>query len=185
MDTAPAKPTPRTDDRRVRRIALASFVITFPIARLLVYMIMARTLPDLYLNLGGTHVHHLNYGIFALAIVGAALLFWTPGRRARRVLAVLYGVGMALTFDEFGMWLHLGGSYWQRSSFDAVVVVLGLLALLAYGGSLRSLRRRSALMLITAACLAVYFAYVYRDYANLLAASSAQRLHRLEADGPQ
>jgi hypothetical protein len=28
---------------------------------------------------------------------------------------------MALTFDEFGMWLHLGGSYWQRASFDAVV----------------------------------------------------------------
>jgi hypothetical protein len=33
---------------------------------------------------------------------------------------------MALTFDEFGMWLHLGGSYWQRASFDAVIVLLGV-----------------------------------------------------------
>jgi hypothetical protein len=29
-------------------------------------------------------------------------------------------------------WLHLGGSYWQRASFDAVVVVLSVLGLLAF-----------------------------------------------------
>jgi hypothetical protein len=34
---------------------------------------------------------------------------------------------MALTFDEFGMWLHLGGSYWQRASIDASIVVAALL----------------------------------------------------------
>jgi hypothetical protein len=39
---------------------------------------------------------------------------------------------MALTFDEFGMWLHLGGSYWQRASFDAVVVLLGVFGVLAF-----------------------------------------------------
>jgi len=33
---------------------------------------------------------------------------------------LLYGLAMGLTFDEFGMWLNLGGSYWQRASFDAV-----------------------------------------------------------------
>ena len=37
----------------------------------------------------------------------------------------MYGVGLALTFDEFGLWFHLGGSYWQRASFDAVVVIGG------------------------------------------------------------
>ena len=35
--------------------------------------------------------------------------------------AALMMLAMALTFDEFGMWLHLGGSYWQRASFDAVI----------------------------------------------------------------
>jgi len=37
--------------------------------------------------------------------------------------ALVYGVGLALTFDEFGMWVHLGGPYWQRASFDAVVLI--------------------------------------------------------------
>ena len=39
---------------------------------------------------------------------------------------------MALTFDEIGMWLHLGGSYWQRASFDAVIILLSLFGLLAF-----------------------------------------------------
>ena len=39
-------------------------------------------------------------------------------------------IGLALTFDEFGMWLHLGGSYWQRASFDAVVVIAASLGLI-------------------------------------------------------
>ena len=39
---------------------------------------------------------------------------------------------MALTFDEFGMWLHLGGSYWQRGSFDAVIVILSVFGWIAF-----------------------------------------------------
>ena len=38
--------------------------------------------------------------------------------------------GLALTFDEFGLWVHLGGSYWQRASFDAVVVIGPLLTMI-------------------------------------------------------
>jgi hypothetical protein len=44
---------------------------------------------------------------------------------------------MGLTFDEFGMWLHLGGSYWQRASVDAVIVVSAFFALIAFASSLR------------------------------------------------
>jgi Kef-type K+ transport system membrane component KefB len=43
---------------------------------------------------------------------------------------------LALTFDEFGMWLHLGGSYWQRVSVDAVIIVAALLGLVAYAPAL-------------------------------------------------
>jgi uncharacterized membrane protein len=49
---------------------------------------------------------------------------------------------MALTFDEFGMWLHLGDSYWQRASFDAVVVVLGVFGLLAFAPRWQQIRSR-------------------------------------------
>lgn len=177
--------TRHANHMRLRRLVLASFVITFLSTRILVYLIMSRQLPDLYLHLGGTHVHHLNFGIVALAVVGVGLLFWPPSERTRRVLAVLYGAGMALTFDEFGMWLHLGGSYWQRSSFDAVVAIFGLLALLAFGGTLRRLRPRLALLLLVTFTLAAYFAYVFRDYERLLATTGVEHLHRVEVSGPR
>ena len=83
-------------------------------------------MPDLFLHLSGTHVHHLNYGIFLLSAVAGVLLFARLNDKQRSVCALAYGIGMALTFDEFGMWLHLGGSYWQRASFDAVIVLLGV-----------------------------------------------------------
>ena len=35
-------------------------------------------MPDLFLYVGGTHVHHLNYGIFLLSGVGAWTLLTTP-----------------------------------------------------------------------------------------------------------
>src|SRR4051812_21470705 len=92
---------------------------------------MSRRMPDLYLHVGGTHVHHLNYGIFLLTGVGACLLFARPTGRGLRWAARAYGVGLGLTFDEFGMWVHLGGPYWQRASYDAVVVVAAVLALVA------------------------------------------------------
>lgn len=127
-------------DSRVQHLArhiLASFLFTFIAARLLVFLIVARRIPDIYLHLGGTHLHHLNYGIFLLSGVGAYLLLGHPGPRALQRSAILYGVGLALTFDEFGLWLHLGGSYWQRASFDAVVVIAALLGLVAVAPALR------------------------------------------------
>jgi hypothetical protein len=72
---------------------------------------------------------------------------------------VIYGVSMALTFDEFGMWLHLGGSYWQRASFDAVVVILSTLGLLAFAPRWRQLRAHhfafGAALLLTVAFFCV------------------------------
>ncbi len=68
----------RNGRRRLMRRVLVAFILTFILARVLVLLIMARVLPDLYLYLGGTHVHHLNMGIFALAAVAGILLFTPP-----------------------------------------------------------------------------------------------------------
>jgi hypothetical protein len=100
----------RPHTQEVARSILVSFLFTFITARVLVFLIVARRIPDLYLHLGGTHIHHLNHGIFLLSAVGAYLLFAHPELRILRRVAILYGVGLALTFDEFGLWLHLGGS---------------------------------------------------------------------------
>jgi hypothetical protein len=98
---------------------------------------MAHQIPNLFFFLNGTHIHHLNYGIFLLAAVGGYLLFERPVGKAADGAALAYGVAMALTFDEFGMWLHLGGSYWQRASIDAIIVLTALFALLAFAPSLK------------------------------------------------
>src|SRR5271170_4634106 len=103
------------------RKALLAFVLTFIASRTVVLLIMSDRIPNLYFFLKGTHVHHLNYGIFLLAGVGAYLLFRAPQGKAANRAAFVYGIAMGLTFDEFGMWLHLGGSYWQRTSVDAAI----------------------------------------------------------------
>jgi hypothetical protein len=130
----------RLGARPLARIVLASFLLTFIAARVLVFLIVSRRIPDLYLRLGGTHIHHLNYGIFVLSAVGAYLLFVAADERQLRRIAIIYGVGLALTFDEFGLWLHLGGSYWQRASFDAVVVIVALLGSVVVAPALRRFR---------------------------------------------
>jgi hypothetical protein len=101
---------------------------------------MTKKVPDFFLNVGRTHVHHLNYGIFMLSAVGAYLIFRRPSRRKLTWATVVYGIGLGLTFDEFGMWVHLGGSYWQGASFDAVVIISAALGLLAYAPSLNRFR---------------------------------------------
>ena len=65
MDQIDDRSSP-TSTHLARQI-LTAFLLTFITARIIVFLIMARTIPDLYLYIGGTHVHHLNYGIFLLA----------------------------------------------------------------------------------------------------------------------
>jgi hypothetical protein len=56
----------------------------------------------------------------------------------RNLLAVLFGVGAALTLDEFALWLNLEDVYWAkqgRSSVDAVIVFATLLGMILLGFS--------------------------------------------------
>jgi hypothetical protein len=166
------------------RLVLSAFVFTFVAARVLVFLIMSRRAPDLFLHVGGTHVHHLNYGIFLLAGTGAYLLFARPAGRPLSAAAVVYGVGLALTFDEFGIWLHLGGGYWQRASFDAVLVVAAMLGLVACAPSLGRLQARhwavAALLLVAVAVFAIGLA----DSFNYAARRIGPALERAERGGP-
>jgi len=124
-----------------RRI-LASFLITFAISRTMVLLMSSGTLPDIYVRMGDTHVHHLAFGIILIAMVGAGMILLRPEGRGLKAASLLYGIGLGLTFDEFGIWLHLDDFYWQRASFDAVVVIAGLLGLIAVGPSLKRFRPR-------------------------------------------
>lgn len=185
MDASHAQPPAhrRRPIAHTARIMLAAFLLTFLIARIAVLLIMTRRMPDLYLWLGQTHVHHLNYGIFLLTAVGAYLLFF-PNPRPKAWIVGLFGVGLALTFDEFGMWLHLGGPYWQRASFDAVVVIAATLALIGVAPAVWALRPRQwATATLSVLLLAAFVALTIREW-NVIASRTAPRLRQIEASGP-
>lgn len=130
-----------TFDRLARR-ALFGFIMAFIISRMMVFLIMSGHVPNMYFFLHGTHVHHLNYGIFLLSAVCGYSIFARPDGRTAEITALSYGIAMGLTFDEFGMWLHLGGSYWQRTSVDAVIIVAAVIGLIAYAPSLERCEKR-------------------------------------------
>ncbi len=180
MNTDSPPPSP---SRHLARIVFTTFLLTFIASRVLVILIMAKKVPDLFLHMGGTHVHHLNYGIFLLSAVGGILLFAPLRQSGRQWVAVAYGFGMALTFDEFGMWLHLGGSYWQRASFD--IVILSLLGVIAFAPRLARMRAHhwavGGVMLVS---VAGFYWMLFRSL-HFAEARVGPRLHGIEESGPQ
>ncbi len=162
------------------RRALFGFIITFIAARIVVLLIMSNRMPNLYFFMHGTHVHHLNYGIFLLAGVAAYLLFSARCDQDLKLAALGYGVAMALTFDEFGMWLHLGGSYWQRASVDAVIIVAAVLALIGFATAVRNFEARhlrASLLLLIAL---VTFSVVLYNTSERIGQVAGPRLEALE-----
>jgi len=131
------------DHRRERMfLASLSFFITFGVTRLVTYSQRGR-LDPLQISIGDVHIHHLVWGILLLLIVGYAWLIQigtgSDGRSARfgRVTALLFGVGAALTLDEFALWLNLEDVYWQREgriSVDAALLFGGLVSVGLWGG---------------------------------------------------
>ncbi len=170
---------------RLARQILTAFLLTFITARIVVFMIMDNMIPDLYLYIGGTHVHHLNYGIFLLAGVGAWLLLKHPEGRKFTAAAVIYGVGMGLTFDEFGMWIHLGGAYWQRASWDAVTVIAAALALVAFAPSLKRFRPHHWFTAVLLVVVAVLFFFLLVKTYRYAGRTIGPKLQNMESAAPK
>jgi len=138
---------------RVARLLLLAFVVTFLTARIIVFLIAEQYLPNLFLFVGETHVHHLNYGIYLLSFVGLLLLLLRPKGWGLYLATIGYGIGLALTFDEFGMWLFLGGSYNNHLSFDAIVIAASLLTLLVLATTVEEFHPRHWVLAATIAVL--------------------------------
>ena len=141
-------------DHRRERLFLSSlaFFTTFGVTRTITHAARGGTSVFAGLWLRGTHVHHLVWGILLLLGVGYGWLLQVGAEtnrtslRAGRVLALLYGVGAALTLDEFALWLNLEDVYWARegrASVDAVALFGGLVSVGLWGGPfLRGLTRQ-------------------------------------------
>jgi hypothetical protein len=76
-------------------------------------------------SVGGTHIHHLVWGILLLLIFGYIGVAIQPPSPWHEIVAVLFGIGTGFTLDEFALWLNLEDVYWSekgRRSIDAVIV---------------------------------------------------------------
>ncbi|MGY1823134.1 hypothetical protein [Geodermatophilus sp. SYSU D00079] len=117
---------------------LGAFLVTFLATRFVTRAIRTGRGPFRDASVGGVHVHHEVYGIFLLLGTGLVELTYRPDGAWRNVLAVLFGIGAALTLDEFALWLHLEDVYWSRegrSSIDAVLIAVVVGALLLVGAN--------------------------------------------------
>jgi hypothetical protein len=132
-------------DRPRRRmfIASVSFLITFVGVRILVHRIVNHEGHFQWVVVRGMHIHHLVWGILILLLVGYGWLM-DLGRSHSptsiffsRLMSVSYGVGAALTLDEFALWLDLKpDAYWSsegRLNIDAIILFGSLLAVGAWG----------------------------------------------------
>jgi hypothetical protein len=184
-DNSQREREPSAKTNHLARVVLVTFLLTFMLARVVVFLIMFRTIPDLYLHLKGTHFHHLNYGIFLLSAVGAYLVFRRPEGKKLSICAGLYGVAMALTFDEFGMWIHLGGDYWQRASWDAVVTLSALFALMAFVPSLKRFRPHHWVTAIILIIILVIFLFLFVESFKYAGRKLGPKLHQIESAAPK
>ena len=140
-------------DERRERLFLASlaFLVTFAIVRGITHLIRAGVGPLQNVTSGGLHIHHLVWGILLLLVVGYVWLLeiGVGSNWVASLTAIGFGVGAALTLDEFALWLNMRDVYWERQgreSIDAVIIFAGLLSVGIWGWpflrALTSLLRR-------------------------------------------
>lgn len=116
---------------------LTGFAGSFAVARLSTGGIRSGWWPFRDVTVGGRHVHHFVPGILlAFGSATVALLVEDEDRQA--ALALPFGVGVGLTFDEAALLLDFRDVYWTREGLLSVQLSLGALALVS--GTLLGLR---------------------------------------------
>lgn len=132
---------------RTTGVAALGFVITFRAVRGLTYSINAGIGPFHDVSAGGTHIHHMVWGILLLLAAGYIRLV-VDGTQAVRwmggLMAAAYGAGAALTLDEFALWLNMRDVYSQVQGWESIIAVLIFIGFLLAPISGRRLFRATA-----------------------------------------
>jgi hypothetical protein len=114
-------------DREPELLFFISFLASFGFIRTSAHMIRAQVSwwPG-NVQVGGTHIHHLVWGICLILIFGYIGAVVSPDEPWWHIAIIGFGIGTGLTLDEFALWLNLRDVYWEeegRRSIDAVIVV--------------------------------------------------------------
>lgn len=120
---------------------LAGFTGSFALMRFSTWGIRSGWWPIGNVRLGGRHVHHFVPGILvAFAAGGAGLV--TTSERLEQILAIPFGAGIGMTFDEAALLLGLEDVYWSPEGLLSVQLSFGISGVLgATILALRMLRR--------------------------------------------
>jgi hypothetical protein len=116
---------------------LSGFLFSFALVRISTRGMRAGWWPLGSVRLGGRHIHHFVPGIL-LAFGSATGALLTEDERLEQTLAVPFGAGLGLTFDEAALLLDLRDVYWTREGLLSVQISLGLSAIM--GGTIIALR---------------------------------------------
>jgi hypothetical protein len=117
---------------------LGALLLTAVVTRVVTRRIRAGSTGLRNWEIGGIHVHHQVFGIILVMLSGFIEFAYEPHGAGLYVLAALFGVGAALTLDEFALWLYLDDVYWSpegRKSIDAIVIAITIAAFIAIGAA--------------------------------------------------
>jgi hypothetical protein len=123
--------------RQPEFLFFVSFLVTFGFIRTSAHMIRAQVSwwPG-NVTVGGTHIHHLVWGIVTVMVTGYIGVTIEPPSPWQEIIAVLFGIGTGLALDEFALWLDLKDVYWSeqgRRSVDAVIVAATITGIVLVG----------------------------------------------------
>jgi hypothetical protein len=142
-------------------LVLVGFIGSFAFIRMSTRIIRSESVswwPGNVESESGVHLHHLVFGIVTMMAAGT-LGFVSDGRTPyTEICALLFGVGVGLTIDEYALWVHLEDVYWAeegRSSVDATVIAASLMLLIVLGVSPVVIDSSSTEALITSILLTV------------------------------
>jgi hypothetical protein len=108
--------------------------------------------PGSVVSEGGLHLHHLVFGITMMMAAGVISFSLLATGWWYEVCAVVFGIGMGLTIDEFALWIYLDDVYWSRegrSSIDASVIALAFMGLILLGGFSISIKASTPLSVLS------------------------------------
>jgi hypothetical protein len=110
--------------RQAEFLFFVAFLLSFGFIRSSAHLIRAQVSwwPG-NVQVGGTHIHHLVWGICLLLIFGYIGVAIAPESPWHEIVAVVFGIGTGLTLDEFALWLNLSDAVIVAACISGMVLV--------------------------------------------------------------